>query len=203
MTRKMANYNQVKVLTDSICEKLNITDEDEIQDAYVVAMECIKKYPDYGDLYTKKIIFFRINQYVVKKRKPNYTNIINDIGYNMDDTMYKAHYQQIIKNILPAVIKNATTERSYEFTKIFFEMAEYYGIYLEKDILKYLHNQPLPKTICVILTMYTMGRDFTCEEIARWYNTSKCRVQQMKEKGLRQFRSTFYRLHINVNDIFE
>ena len=42
MTRKMANYNQVKVLTDSICEKLNITDEDEIQDAYVVAMECIK-----------------------------------------------------------------------------------------------------------------------------------------------------------------
>ena len=44
MTRKMANYNQVKVLTDSICEKLNITDEDEIQDAYVVAMECIKKY---------------------------------------------------------------------------------------------------------------------------------------------------------------
>lgn len=203
MTRKMANYNQVKVLTDSICEKLNITDEDEIQDAYVVAMECIKKYPDYCDSYTKKIIFFRINQYVVKKRKPNYTNIINDIGYNMDDTMYKAHYQQIIKNILPAVIKNATTERSYEFTKIFFEMAEYYGIYLEKDILKYLHNQPLPKTICVILTMYTMGRDFTCEEIARWYNTSKCRVYQMKEKGLRQFRSTCYRLHINVNDIFE
>lgn len=45
MTRKMANYNQVKVLTDSICEKLNITDEDEIQDAYVVAMECIKKIP--------------------------------------------------------------------------------------------------------------------------------------------------------------
>ena len=80
MTRRMANYNQVKVLTDSICEKLNITDEDEIQDAYVVAMECIKKYPDYGDLYTKKIIFFRINQYVVKKRKPNYKNIVNDIG---------------------------------------------------------------------------------------------------------------------------
>ena len=38
----MANYEQVKVITDSICEKLNITDEDEIQDAYIVVMECIK-----------------------------------------------------------------------------------------------------------------------------------------------------------------
>ena len=154
-------------------------------------------------MYMNKVIFYYIVRYVVKKRKPYYTNIINDIGYNMDDTMYKVHCQQVIKTILPIVIKNATTERSYEFTKIFFNMAECYGIYLEKDILKYLHNQPLPKTICVVLIKTTMGGYLTCEEIARWYNTSKCRVQQMKEKGLRQFRSTCYRLHIKVNDIFE
>lgn len=207
----MKNYNEILIEMNikEWCHSIGHETEDDIQDAYMIALDFIKHHPNYYPSHA----YTAINRFFKRKYKDNiiFVSLEDWLSNNNEykalppteiDDYYKIdkdiHYNDLIYFILEhfAIFKswkeddknipNLLTRNQY-IELLYLYCGE------EETMVKYIKNNNIPLTReLVILLIYLCNNDFGFREIGKIFNISNSRVSEIIARVIRKMRWLCY-----------
>lgn len=203
------------------CHTMGHETEDDIQDAYMIALDFIKSHPDkypsgahtiinrfFKQKYKDDITFVSLEEFLANnseyKTLPP-TEIENFI--NLDEIL---HYQNAAYRILEYLkkrnmLKDDSTMKHKFSEEEYRKILKYYcnGCSVIQYVLD--NNIPLSRELICILFYYADNSEITLAQIAKAFNVSPCVIRIIIARGMRKIRRIAYfkvRILDSHNELF-